>query len=172
MLKKKKMMYKGFCSSVGSPHFRPLLLRNLSVPSLSIMVTADWELLGKFSTQNMQPRRGHVFGDCVGLTRGAEVYRNLFLPKKERKDVGGESCGLEELAMRGQGCHRWLLGARVPSRNWDLSWLQSGGEPGTLCWAESLNGIKWLTLTLEHISCVRNSHLRLNPYNHKSHTTI
>lgn len=112
MLKKKKWCTK-VCSSVCSPHFRTLLLRNLSVPALSIMVAADWELLGKFSTQNMQSWRGHVFGDCVGLMRWAEAYRDLFLPKNEKKkEMGGKSCGLEEPAMGGQGCHRVSAGGR------------------------------------------------------------
>lgn len=172
MLKKKKWCTK-VCSSVCSPHFRPLLLRNLSVPALSIMVAANWELVGKFSTQNTQPRRGRVFGDCVGLTReGRKSTGTCFFQRKKEKKWGERAVVWKSWPWEDRAATEWLLGAGVPSRNWDLSWLQSGGEPGTLCWAESLNGIKWLTVTLEDIACMRNSHLRLHPYNHISHTTI
>lgn len=60
------------------------------------MGPADPELLGKFSVQN-QPWRGHIIADSAGLTRGAEVYKNLVLPKKEKK-MGGK-----ELWPRGVG---------------------------------------------------------------------
>lgn len=62
--------------------------------------------------------RGHVIGESAGFIKGAEVYKNLFLPKKERKETKGK-----ELWFGGPG-HRedraaagWQLVAGVLSRN-------------------------------------------------------
>lgn len=63
-------------------------------------------------TEYAAPERTCFWRLCGSHERGAEVYRNLFLPKKERKEMGGKSCGLEELAMGGQGSHRVAAGGR------------------------------------------------------------